>query len=293
MASIIAFIRCVVKIKAIISGQLKGISFNYKNNFERNVIMKKIAAILLSLVLALAVAGCSDSSNTGNGGSGNGSTVNGGTTNDNGNNANQTTADSIYKTFKDVYRSCSDDINTGISQLSSYYDDAYYQTPAAQYQSYMNYGKSIFAGCEDIFSGDDSDIKSGAEDSLHLSDVEYSINGGTAVIKGKNTDNQDTEITVEYDGSSSAQIIGKANGEQYFSASFTKNGNYSVVSYSDSFITAINATCTNGDVYYIYDTNGLSGAVSVYNNEISSFADLASGKAYIAIEGGNFVNGTV
>lgn len=250
--------------------------------------MKKIAAILLSLVLALSVAGCSDSSNTGNGGSGNG---NGGIVNG-GNNIKQT-ADSMYKSFKDVYRSCNDDVNNGISQLSSYYDDAYYQTPAAQYQSYMNYGQSVFAGCEDIFSGNDSDIKTGAEDSLHLSDVEYSVNGGTAVIKGKNTDNQETEVTVEYNGSSSAQITGKANGEQYFSASFTKNGNYSIVSYSDSFITTINATCTNGDVYYIYDTNGLGGVFSVYNNEISSFKDITSGKAYVAIEGGSFVNGTV
>lgn len=99
----------------------------------------------------------------------------------------------------------------------------------------------------------------------------------------------DVTVTVEYDGSSTAEIVYTADGEITQRASFITTDQYNVIAYSYGTMTAIDAVYANGDAYYIYDSSGASADFSVYKGSFDDPSELIGDRNYIAIIDGALV----
>lgn len=265
--------------------------------------MKKFAAILLSLVLALSVAGCSgDSSNSGNGvgntaGNKDVDISNGVTIKFTEENEDEELpVEEKYTTFEDVVRSCTSTIYDGSDKLREFFDMTYYDSDAGMYSTYMAYGfPGVFSAGEEIFSNEKlKKVTRSLYESLYIDIEELTIKGGNAIVKGTDSDSDNVVLTATYDGESTAEFIAeKENGDLSFCASFVKCDDYCIASYSDSAVTVINATYSNGDVYYAFNKDGLDSTYSVYKAKSISPSDFTDGRDYVAVIDGEFVNSTL
>lgn len=152
----------------------------------------------------------------------------------------------------------------------------------------MNYYGSFCSPFERIFSGDDDKIEKALREGFYAENIAWSVEGGTAVITFV-AENADVIVTVEYDGSSTAEIIYTADGEITQRASFVTTDQYNIIAYSYGTMTIIDAVYANGDAYYIYDPSGASVEVSVYKGSFDDPSKLIGDRAYIAIIGGALV----
>lgn len=193
-----------------------------------------------------------------------------------------------YQSFRNVWRDCNSDINLAVSRLIDLYDTDFFNSDAAIYQQYTGYGGLLFPGVEDIFSGDNEDIESAIKSQFYAEDIAWEVDGGKAVITFETYD-QNVTVTVEYDGSSTANAIYMAGGEITQTSSFIKNENYTIVVGTYASMTVIDAVYANGDVYYIYDPSGMSVDFSVYQGSFDDPADLIGDRPYYAICNGEFV----
>lgn len=197
-------------------------------------------------------------------------------------------ADSIYRSYKEVYRDFNGEINTAVLRFFDMFDTDFYNSDAAMYHQYMSYYGSFCSVFENIFSGDDEKIEKDLREGLYADDAEWSVDGGFAKISFVD---QQTEVvvTVEYDGSSTAEIIYTAGGEVTQRASFVTNDEYDIVAYSYDKMTIIDAVYADGDVYYIYDPSGSSVDFSVFGGSFDDPSALIGGRSYIAILDGALV----
>lgn len=258
--------------------------------------MKKIAAIVISAFLMVTAAGCSSASKED---SGRTESTNGGTVQDvfdgsgipeeGGSGYDLSPEDgNSDQSYKDVYRDCNDAVNTAVSRFLELFDADFYNSDAAMYHQYMNYYGSFCSPFERIFSGDDDKIEKALREGFYAEDIAWSVEGGTAVITFV-AENADVIVTVEYDGSSTAEIIYTADGEITQRASFVTTDQYNIIAYSYGTMTIIDAVYANGDAYYIYDPSGASVEVSVYKGSFDDPSKLIGDRAYIAIIGGALV----
>lgn len=197
-------------------------------------------------------------------------------------------SDGGYQSYKDVYRDCNDAVNTAISRFFELFDTDFYDSDAVTYHQYMTYYGSFCSPFEDIFSGNDKKIEKGIKEGFYAEDIAWSVDGGFAVITFTAED-ENVTVTVEYDGSQTAQIIYTAGGEITQRASFITNDRYDIIAYSYSTMTVIDAVYANGDAYYIYDPSGSSVDFSVYNGSFDDPSELIGDRSYIAIIDGALV----
>lgn len=198
------------------------------------------------------------------------------------------TADSGYQSYKEVYRDCNDAVNMAISRFFELFDTDFYNSDAVTYHQYMTYYGSFCSPFEDIFSGKDKKIEKGIKEGFYAEDIAWSVDGGSAVITFTAED-ENVTVTVEYDGSQTAQIIYTVGGEVTQRASFITNDRYDIIAYSYSTMTIIDAVYANGDAYYIYDPSGSSVDFSVYNGSFDDPSELIGDRSYIAIIDGALV----
>lgn len=204
-------------------------------------------------------------------------------------------ADNIYKSYKEVYRNCSGEINTAVSRFFELFDTDFFDSDAVKYHQNMSYYGSLCSGLENIFSGKDDKIKKNLKEAFYAEDVEWSIDGGTATITfvsslyGSGGRDADITVTIEYDGYSTAEIIFTVDGEITEKASFVTNDKYNIIAYTYNLMTIIDAVYANGDAYYIYDPGDTSIEFSVYKGSFDDPSTLIGDRQYIAIIDGALV----
>lgn len=196
-----------------------------------------------------------------------------------------------YENYKDVYRDCNDKIDTATRRFFELFDTDFYDSDAATYHQYMTYYGSFCSPLEDIFSGKDDKIRKSLKEGFYTDNAEWSVNGGKAVITFPSEEYADSEvtITVEYDGSSTAEIIYTDGGNETQRASFITNDQYNIIAYRYDTLLIIDAIYANGDAYFIYDPNGESMDFSVYQGAFDDPAALIGDRQCIAIIDGALI----
>lgn len=262
-------------------------------------VMRKFAAVMVSVFLLTAAVGCSGTSDDG------------GVSRDSGGDAQSALddvvnrqdvsdyeeflqdassgVDSIYQSYKEVYRNCSSKINDSVLRFNDLFDAEFFNSDAAAYQLYMTYYASFCSVFEDIFSGDEEEIEQDLKSGFSVDDVEWSVDGGSATITFESMDSEDVTVTVEYDGSSTAEIIYTADGQVKQRASFITNESYSIIAYRYDTLTVINAAYANGEDYYIYAPGGSAMDFSVYQGSFDDPSTLIGDRSYVAIVDGALV----
>ncbi len=265
--------------------------------------MKKLMAFLLAALLAASVAGCSGSNNNGdNAAATPEQTEDKVTDGDKDNNKDDDDKTAVAgernfgtnsSNFRDFITNCRVLISDASSELvDNYYDADFYATEAASYFS----SKSSFAldlACERVFSGEVDKLISDMENYIYVTVTEYNVDdaAGTAIIKGTNY-GEDVVVTVEYDGSSTAQcIVRNADGDIIWYVSYMKCDDYVAYSYAVEAITTIEIKFSNGDNLFVFDrTNPLGEPYTVYNNDTITTSYLTENNLYCGLVDGVFVN---
>lgn len=193
-----------------------------------------------------------------------------------------------YESYKEVYGRCDDAVNTAVARFFELFDTDFFNSDAVAYHQCMSYYGSLCSPLERIFSGDDDKIEKALREGFYADNITWSVEGGTAVITFV-AENADVIVTVEYDGSSTAQIIYTADGEITQRASFITTDQYHVIAYSYGTMTIIDAVYANGDAYYIYDPSGASVEFSVYKGSFDDPSKLIGDRPYLAIIDGALV----
>ncbi len=200
---------------------------------------------------------------------------------------------SKYSDFRDFISGCRLVISDAMSELTQYYDADFYATDAALYLNSMS-SYALDLGCERIFSGDVEDVIDDIESYLSITAAEYNVDGanGNAVVKGTDVNGEESVITVEYDGNSTAQCsVRDGAGNLTWYVSYTKCDNYVAYSYAVEAITTISIKFNNGDTLYVFDKkNPLENYYTVFENNTITTADLTEKNLYFGTVDGVFVN---
>lgn len=201
--------------------------------------------------------------------------------------------DSKSSDFRDFISGCRIVISDAMSDLTQYYDTDFYATDAALYLNSMS-SYALDLACERIFSGDVEDAIDDIKSYLYITASEYNVDGanGSAVVKGTDIDGEEAIITVEYDGSSTAQcVVRDGAGNLTWYVSYTKCDNYVAYSYAVEAITTISIKFNNGDTLYVFDRkNPLENYYTVFENNTITTADLTEKNLYLGTVDGVFVN---
>lgn len=269
--------------------------------------MKKLMAILLAALLAASIAGCSGSNNNGdNAAATPEQTENKVTDGDKDDNKDEDKNEEDDKSavagernfgtnssnFRDFITNCRVQVSDAASELLEYYDADFYASEAASY--YIS--RSSFAldlACERVFSGEVDELISDMDSYIYVTVTEYNVDdaAGTAIIKGTNY-GEDVVVTVEYDGSSTAQcIVRNADGDIIWYVSYMECDDYVAYSYAVEAITTIDIKFSNGDNLFVFDrTNPLGEPYTVYNNDTITTSYLTENNLYCGLVDGVFVN---